>query len=80
MASGSIYQVLSSHEWSFWQAGTQSDPQHRAQDGAPIYNARGLSDTLDRVKQEFEVLASELTISRDQRERYEATSTFLRLI
>ncbi|KAJ6511190.1 chromatin associated protein [Mycena sanguinolenta] len=48
--------------------------QHRAapQDGA-VYNARALSDTLDRVKQEFEVLASELTISRDQRERYEAT-------
>ncbi|KAJ7741190.1 chromatin associated protein [Mycena maculata] len=39
----------------------------------PIYNARVLSDTLDRVKQEFEVLASELTISRDQRERYEST-------
>ncbi|KAJ7161968.1 chromatin associated protein [Mycena crocata] len=55
--------------------------QHRAlgpagvppQDGPSVYNARGLSDTLDRVKQEFEVLASELTISRDQRERYEAT-------
>ncbi|KAJ7263135.1 WD40-repeat-containing domain protein [Mycena haematopus] len=54
--------------------------QHRAlgpagatpQDGA-VYNARALADTLDRVKQEFEVLASELTISRDQRERYEAT-------
>ncbi|KAF8175479.1 WD40-repeat-containing domain protein [Mycena galopus ATCC 62051] len=54
--------------------------QHRAlgpggpapQDGA-VYNARALADTLDRVKQEFEVLANELTISRDQRERYEAT-------
>ncbi|KAJ7510906.1 chromatin associated protein [Mycena galericulata] len=44
-------------------------------DGAPVYNVRGLSDTLDRVKQEFEVLASELTISRDQRERYESTIT-----
>ncbi|KAJ7019869.1 chromatin associated protein [Mycena alexandri] len=61
MASGSIY-------------------QHRAmgpggvppQDG-PIYNSRGLADTLDRIKQEFEVLAGELNISRDQRERYEST-------
>ncbi|KAJ7641244.1 chromatin associated protein [Roridomyces roridus] len=53
-------------------------PKHRSagappQDGPPIFNTRALSDTLDRVKQEFEVLASELTISRDQRERYEAT-------
>ncbi|KAJ7113021.1 WD40-repeat-containing domain protein [Mycena epipterygia] len=62
MASSSIYQHRS--------LGPAGVPP---QDGAPIYNARGLSDTLDRVKQEFDVLASELTISRDQRERYEST-------
>ncbi|KAJ6589326.1 WD40-repeat-containing domain protein [Mycena capillaripes] len=63
MASSSIYQHRA------------LGPGGPSQDGAPIYNARALSDTLDRVKQEFEVLASELTISRDQRERYEATIT-----
>ncbi|KAJ7320699.1 Tup N-terminal-domain-containing protein [Mycena albidolilacea] len=41
--------------------------------GAPIYNARALGETLDRVKQEFEVLVGEVAASRDQRERYEAT-------
>ncbi|KAJ6472285.1 chromatin associated protein [Mycena vitilis] len=58
MASGSVY-------------------QHRAlgsvQDGQGVYNARGLADTLERVKQEFELLASEVGMSREQRERYEAT-------
>ncbi|KAJ7906200.1 chromatin associated protein [Mycena leptocephala] len=69
MASSSIYQ----HR-ALGPAGVPS------QDGAPIYNARALADTLDRVKQEFEVLASELTISRDQRERYEATTDELEKI
>ncbi|KAJ7479768.1 WD40-repeat-containing domain protein, partial [Mycena latifolia] len=63
------------------KAGMASIYQHRALGAGPhaegghgqVYSARGLSDTLDRVKAEFDVLASELTISRDQRERYEAT-------
>ncbi|KAJ7056678.1 chromatin associated protein [Mycena amicta] len=59
MASGSIY-------------------QHRPLGPAGVptadgYNARGLSDTLDRVKQEFDMLVNELTIARDQRDRFEAT-------
>ncbi|KAJ6602794.1 chromatin associated protein [Mycena vulgaris] len=62
MASSSIYQHRA--------LGPAGGPP---QDGTPVYNARGLAETLDRVKQEFDVLASELTISRDQRERYEST-------
>ncbi|CAK5262512.1 unnamed protein product [Mycena citricolor] len=51
--------------------------QHRALGpaDAPVYNSRALSDTLDRVKQEFDVLAGEVNVSREQRERYEATIT-----
>ncbi|KAF7327431.1 Chromatin associated protein [Mycena kentingensis (nom. inval.)] len=42
-----------------------------------IYQHRALvpPDTLDRVKQEFDMLVGELTITRDERNRFEATVT-----
>ncbi|KAJ6629863.1 WD40-repeat-containing domain protein [Mycena sp. CBHHK59/15] len=58
MASGSVYQHRS--------LGPSQDAGHP-------YNPAGLNETLERVKQEFEGLANELTISRAQRERYEMT-------
>ncbi|KAJ7281959.1 chromatin associated protein [Mycena rebaudengoi] len=52
--------------------------QHRTlrPTGAPQqegYNPARLADTLDVVKQEFDALATELSISRAQREKYEST-------
>ncbi|KAJ7460657.1 chromatin associated protein [Mycena latifolia] len=51
--------------------------QHRSlrPTGAPpdTYNPARLQDTLDLVKQEFDGLASELAVSRVQREKYENT-------
>ncbi|KAJ7075251.1 chromatin associated protein [Mycena belliarum] len=40
---------------------------------AGMHNARAVGETLDRIKADFELLANELTIARDQRERYETT-------
>ncbi|KAJ7075253.1 chromatin associated protein [Mycena belliarum] len=48
---------------------------HHREGGATagMYSARAVGETLDRVKSDFELLANELTIARDQREHYEAT-------
>ncbi|KAF7317099.1 Chromatin associated protein [Mycena chlorophos] len=62
MASGGIYQHRA--------LGPAGVPQP---DAAQVYSTRGLADTLDRVKTEFDMLVNELTITRDQRDRFEAT-------
>ncbi|KAJ7355665.1 chromatin associated protein [Mycena albidolilacea] len=58
MSSSSIYQ----HR-SLRPTGTPSDP----------YNPTRLQDALEIVKQEFDAVATELSVSRAQREKYEAT-------
>ncbi|KAJ7659332.1 chromatin associated protein [Mycena polygramma] len=68
MASGSIYQHRAGGGGGVGLGSVQDGGA-----GGGVYNARGLADTLDRVKQEFDLLASEVGMSRDQRERYEAT-------